>query len=66
MAKNIDQTSYKKDMVSIEKLVTHTKGYVKQFIREGVEVKIYYLKSGILFFWHFSVFGNNLYFGILA
>ena len=54
IAKNIDQNSYKKNIGWIEKWVAHTKGYVKQFIREGVEVKIYYLKSGILFFWHFQ------------
>ena len=45
--------------------MAHTKVYVKQFIREGVEVEIYYLKTGILFSWNFLVFGHNLSFGIL-
>ena len=45
--------------------VAHTKVYVKRFIREGLEVEICYLKTGILFFWHFLVFGHNLSFVIL-
>ena len=53
---NIEYNIYK---VWIEKRVTHTKGYVKPFIRDGVEVEIYYLESGILFFWYFQSLGTT-------
>ena len=60
IANNISQTSFKKKIGWIENLLARTKGYVKRSIIEGVEVETYYIKTGILFFWHFSVLGNNL------
>ena len=39
--------------------MTHTKGYVKPFLKDGVEVEISYIESGILFFWHFQSSGTT-------
>ena len=47
-ANKVYNTEYNIYIVRIERRVTHTKGYVKPFIRDGVEVEIYYLESQLL------------------